>query len=430
MASNPDVEVVRRSCRYMDGTQDLDIPVQQSDMNSIKHLNVRKLIYDTIYQSYIPELVTEQELQPSLAQRLLSTDPNVPVSNPSPGLYISHASTPAPPGQPLQSLCNMVNFVTTASKAQTFNQLPSMQLSPAIDNSALPAPRCPNINQQMSFRQQVSASYNVAPRAPPALRSADIKHQLPFRQPSSVYSNAASPVLPPPGCINTNHRVSCGPPFPSPNNVTSPAPRSAIHNHQMSLRQPSPVPCNSVQSASRSADINKLLSFSPSFPSPHKFGPPASLALRGGNINHQMFFRQPLPGPSNSTPSASPALGCHHPSHQINGIHPPPAPNNSMFFARPSGSAPRRAVRLSTPAKEILNKWFYAHIEHPYPDEESVEMLSIMCNITAKKVQKWCSNKRMRSKVTKEQPKLEPPKSPTTSASEYSFVDLRNACDL
>ena len=349
MASNPDVEVVRRSCRYMDGTQDLDIPVQQSNVNSIKRLDVRKLIYDTINLSYIPELVPEERHQPLLAQGLPAEDSNVPVS---PQMASSSLSPDVP---------------HSASSAPLTSLTPGNgnELCTDTYNSASPAPRCPNINQQMSFRQQFPASYSV----------------------------------------------------------TSPAPRGVILNHQMSLRQPCPVPYNTVQPAPRSADINQLLSFRPSFPTPHKVAPPASIAPPGGNNNHQMSFRQSSPVPSNCTP---PASGWNYSSSQMNVSHPPPASNNSMFFARSTAPTPKRCVRLSKQAKEIMNKWFDLHIEHPYPDEESVEMLSIMCNITAKKVQKWCSNKRMRSK---EQPKLEPPTCPTTSVSEYSFVDLRNACD-
>ena len=226
MASNSDVEVVKHSCRYMDGTQNLDILMQQSNVNSIKRLDVRKLIYDTINLSYIPELVPEERHQLLLAQGLPAGDSNVPVS---PQMASSSLSPDVP---------------HSASSAPLTSPTPGEgnELCSDTYNSASPAPRCPNINQQMSFRQQFPASYNV----------------------------------------------------------TSPAPRGVILNHQMSLRQPCPVPYNSVQSAPRSADINQLLSFRPSFPTPHKVAPPASIAPQTGNINHQMSFGQPSPVPSNS----------------------------------------------------------------------------------------------------------------------------------
>ena len=161
------------------------------------------------------------------------------------------------------------------------------------------------------------------------------------------------------------------------------------------------------------------MSFVPPFLAPHNVVP------RGGNINLQMAFRQPSPAPFNSL--ASPAPGCDNSSHQFNANYSPPALNNVINLAGSRAPAPRRGVvRLSKSAVEVLHKWFDIHSKHPYPDEETVEILSSICNITAAQVKKWFSNKRTRSK---RQPKTQTPTSPTTSVSEYSFVDLRNACD-
>ena len=203
------------------------------------------------------------------------------------------------------------------------------------------------------------------------------------------------------------------------NSITATSPVQGVH--QLSFKQSSSAANYSVSPAPTSADIKHRMSFVPPFLAPHNVAP------RGGNINLQMPFRQPSPAPSNSLPPASPAPGCDNSSHQFNANYPLPAPNNVINFAGPRAPAPRRGVvRLSKSAVEVLNKWFDIHSEHPYPDEETVEILSSICNITAAQVKKWFSNKRTRSK---RQSKTQTPTSPTTSVSEYSFVDLRNACD-
>lgn len=46
---------------------------------------------------------------------------------------------------------------------------------------------------------------------------------------------------------------------------------------------------------------------------------------------------------------------------------------------------------------DILNKWFFANQEYPYPDENMTNILAREANISAKQVRKWFANKRVRS---------------------------------
>ena len=465
MASNADVEVVRHSCRHLDGTQDLDIPVQKSNVGRIKRLNVCNLLYDTVNfnKIYIPVLIPEQGVNPTLEQGLPSADLDVPVSSPDvpvSSLDVSVSSTavrknvnsalltaPTPgeinisyqitSGQTLPSINESFNFdkqrASTPGIASIGYGMPSSDSSPIFNISAPPTPAAPESDTIISFGVFSSdsppgldistpppsaASPSLDILDPPTPAASRDSYGMPSSDSSSSLHISTMLTQAPPVSAHTS-----GQPLQSlcnmENSITATSPVQGVH--QLSFKQLSSAANYSVSPAPTSADINHRMSFVPPFLAPH------NVASRDGNINLQMPFRQPSPALSNSLPPASPAPGCDNSSHQFNANYPPPSPNNVINFAGPRAPAPRRGVvRLSKSAVEVLNKWFDIHSEHPYPDEETVEILSSICNITAAQVKKWFSNKRTRSK---RQSKTQTPTSPTTSVSEYSFVDLRNACD-
>ncbi|KAI6658993.1 pre-B-cell leukemia homeobox (Pbx) transcription factor [Oopsacas minuta] len=49
-------------------------------------------------------------------------------------------------------------------------------------------------------------------------------------------------------------------------------------------------------------------------------------------------------------------------------------------------------------ATEILNEYFYSHLDNPYPSEEVKADLSIQCKITLSQINNWFGNKRIRYK--------------------------------
>ena len=472
MASNADVEVVRHSCRHLDGTQDLDIPVQKSNVGRIKRLNVCNLLYDTVNfnKIYIPVLIPEQGVNPTLEQGLQSADLDVPVSSPdvpvssldvpvsSPDVPVSSTAVrknvnsalltaPTPgeinisyqitSGQTLPSINESFNFdkqrASTRGIASIGYGMPSSDSSPIFNISAPPTPAAPESDTIISFGvfssdsppgldistpPSSAASPSLDILDPPTPAASTDSYGMPSSDSSSSLHISTMLTQAPPVSAHTS-----GQPLQSlcnmENSITATSPVQGVH--QLSFKQSSSAANYSVSPAPTSADINHRMSFVPPFLAPH------NVASRDGNINLQMPFRQPSPALSNSLPPASPAPGCDNSSHQFNANYPPPSPNNVINFAGPRAPAPRRGVvRLSKSAVEVLNKWFDIHSEHPYPDEETVEILSSICNITAAQVKKWFSNKRTRSK---RQSKTQTPTSPTTSVSEYSFVDLRNACD-
>ena len=472
MASNADVEVVRHSCRHLDGTQDLDIPVQKSNVGRIKRLNVCNLLYDTVNfnKIYIPVLIPEQGVNPTLEQGLPSADLDVPVSSPdvpvssldvpvsSPDVPVSSTAVrknvnsalltaPTPgeinisyqitSGQTLPSINESFNFdkqrASTPGIASIGYGMPSSDSSPIFNISAPPTPAAPESDTIISFGvfssdsppgldistpPSSAASPSLDILDPPTPAASRDSYGMPSSDSSSSLHISTMLTQAPPVSAHTS-----GQPLQSlcnmENSITATSPVQGVH--QLSFKQSSSAANYSVSPAPTSADINHRMSFVPPFLAPH------NVASRDGNINLQMPFRQPSPALSNSLPPASPAPGCDNSSHQFNANYPPPSPNNVINFAGPRAPAPRRGVvRLSKSAVEVLNKWFDIHSEHPYPDEETVEILSSICNITAAQVKKWFSNKRTRSK---RQSKTQTPTSPTTSVSEYSFVDLRNACD-
>jgi hypothetical protein len=53
--------------------------------------------------------------------------------------------------------------------------------------------------------------------------------------------------------------------------------------------------------------------------------------------------------------------------------------------------------------KNILNQWFDAHIQHPYPIAEEKVALSMACDISLQQVISWFANKRNRTNNNKRQ---------------------------
>ena len=54
-------------------------------------------------------------------------------------------------------------------------------------------------------------------------------------------------------------------------------------------------------------------------------------------------------------------------------------------------------------AIRIMGNWYDRNIDHPYPTNETAEVIAKAGQITAEQVKKWFANKRMRSANTKPQ---------------------------
>lgn len=62
--------------------------------------------------------------------------------------------------------------------------------------------------------------------------------------------------------------------------------------------------------------------------------------------------------------------------------------------------ARRKRRNFPKGATEILNEYFRAHINHPYPPEDVKQALALRCNMTVAQVSNWFGNKRIRYKKT------------------------------
>ncbi|XP_055340146.1 homeobox protein extradenticle-like [Paramacrobiotus metropolitanus] len=60
--------------------------------------------------------------------------------------------------------------------------------------------------------------------------------------------------------------------------------------------------------------------------------------------------------------------------------------------------ARRKRRNFSKTATEVLNEYFYSHLNNPYPSEEAKEELARKCSITVSQVSNWFGNKRIRYK--------------------------------
>ncbi|KAL0480149.1 hypothetical protein AKO1_007249 [Acrasis kona] len=58
----------------------------------------------------------------------------------------------------------------------------------------------------------------------------------------------------------------------------------------------------------------------------------------------------------------------------------------------------RQHVFIPREATNLLHQWFMAHIDHPYPNELELEMLSQQTGLDHRKIKRWFVNKRTRNK--------------------------------
>ncbi|KAK2154766.1 hypothetical protein LSH36_258g05055 [Paralvinella palmiformis] len=79
-----------------------------------------------------------------------------------------------------------------------------------------------------------------------------------------------------------------------------------------------------------------------------------------------------------------------------------PAADQEISMLKCSPCSPGRGNRkLKAEATDIMNRWYYEHLIHPYPNPETTERLAEACHITVDQVKKWFANKRMRTRNTK-----------------------------
>ncbi|KAI6235827.1 Kvs-4 [Aphelenchoides besseyi] len=66
----------------------------------------------------------------------------------------------------------------------------------------------------------------------------------------------------------------------------------------------------------------------------------------------------------------------------------------------------RRHRRRNFPKKatKVLNEYFEAHMDDPYPSDETKEQLAKACNVTVAQVSNWFGNKRIRFKKSLDKP--------------------------
>ena len=177
MASNADVEVVRHSCRHLDGTQDLDIPVQKSNVSRIKLLNVCNLLYDTVNfnKIYIPVLIPEQGVNPTLEQGLPSADLDVPVS--SPDVPVSSLDVPvSSPDVPVSSTAVRKNVNSALLTAPTPGEI-------NISYQITSGQTLPSINESFNFDKQRASTPGIA----------SIGYGMPSSDSSPIFNISASP---------------------------------------------------------------------------------------------------------------------------------------------------------------------------------------------------------------------------------------------
>ena len=65
--------------------------------------------------------------------------------------------------------------------------------------------------------------------------------------------------------------------------------------------------------------------------------------------------------------------------------------------AGPATPPARRFKKLSLTAVTLMEAWYRAHFDHPYPDSDVIETLVRAGDVTASQVKKWMANKRVRS---------------------------------
>ena len=305
-------------------------------------------------------------------------------SDPFPELQIS-----APPSQAAPENTNISFAMTPSDSLSGINisasSSPAVQEeniinSPEFHISSRPTSSALGYDQigyQTTFSQPIQILYNTV-NSVSSTSQAQSFDQLFCLLPSTSSNNVAVSDR-----ANINNQML----FELPaNNVAPPAQGCPDTNTQMSVQQLSPAFCNVEQPATGRSNINNRMSLSKPSPVCYNLQP---LGLRSANAYQRRSFRPLLPALPNVAP------GCNNFSLQRNSSLPPTAPQKSINFAIEKNLAPKRRC-ISKAALVILNNWFDSHIDHPYPDKGTVEMLSSTCNITATHMKKWCSNKRRR----------------------------------
>ena len=105
----------------------------------------------------------------------------------------------------------------------------------------------------------------------------------------------------------------------------------------------------------------------------------------------------------------SPSQPQYQPSGTFQSIQPPEQPSDCLHAAGSEQQSAknkmrrrrRRIAKFDEVASRILSSWYERHLEHPYPDHVTLQVLSETGGVTVEQVQKWFSNRRMRDKNTK-----------------------------
>jgi len=72
--------------------------------------------------------------------------------------------------------------------------------------------------------------------------------------------------------------------------------------------------------------------------------------------------------------------------------------NAIQMLQRQYNQPKKKRRQLSKQATEILNNWFYEHINDPYPTDEEKNILASKCLLSINQINNWFGNKRIRNK--------------------------------
>ena len=113
------------------------------------------------------------------------------------------------------------------------------------------------------------------------------------------------------------------------------------------------------------------------------------------NIELQLHCLQYQFSPCNSITSSSGSTCSVHQSSLDAQL-----PSSTRHCQRQKKTKPPPLNKL---AIRIMTNWYQRNIDHPYPSNDSAEIMAKAGNITAEQVKKWFANKRMRNANTKPQ---------------------------
>ena len=105
---------------------------------------------------------------------------------------------------------------------------------------------------------------------------------------------------------------------------------------------------------------------------------------------------------SNSSPTSNTASSVQSPQS-------PETPclsstDSAMLSSRTSVTAPTnktRRSRLTATSISIMERWYQQNEEHPYPNQDTTQLLATSGNISPEQVKKWFANRRLRKGDTK-----------------------------